>query len=230
MDEWIKQSLTDMAGTTSVDATSLVVSLLLAFVLSAVLAWLYVRTHEGYSYSRSFVQTIVFVSITFDLIMIIIGSNIARAFALVGAMSIVRFRNPIKDSRDLVFLFMAMAIGMATGTQFYFLAVIFTIFASIILVGFHRFGFGRPRHQTMVVRVRLPEARMPELRRACERLCKAVSIIAIDRSGDAGGFQDVILELELARGQSDAGLIESLVGIAEGISVNVLVGESSVSV
>jgi hypothetical protein len=67
-------------------------------------------------------QTIVLVGVTVALIMVIIGSDIARAFALVGAMSIVRFRTPLKDSRDLVFVFAAIAVGMACGVQFHVFA------------------------------------------------------------------------------------------------------------
>ena len=54
--------------------------------------------------------------------MVIIGSEIARAFALVGAMSIIRFRNPVKDPRDVAFLFVTIAIGMACGVGFYMYA------------------------------------------------------------------------------------------------------------
>ena len=49
--------------------------------------------------------------------MLIIGSNIARAFALVGALSIIRFRNAMKETRDVGFIFLIMAIGMAVGTE-----------------------------------------------------------------------------------------------------------------
>jgi len=59
--------------------------------------------------------------------MVIIGSNIARAFALVGAMSIVRFRNPLKNPKDLVYIFASIAIGMACGTFFYEYALIFLV-------------------------------------------------------------------------------------------------------
>ena len=93
----------------------LISALVVSLVLTLILAKLYLYTHSGVSYSRSFTIALVLVVITISLIMIIIGSNIARAFALVGAMSIVRFRTPVKDSRDLVFLFMAIAIGMASG-------------------------------------------------------------------------------------------------------------------
>jgi uncharacterized membrane protein YhiD involved in acid resistance len=70
--------------------------------------------------------------------MIIIGSNIARAFALVGAMSIVRFRNPIKETRDLVYIFAAIAAGMAAGTGFFSMSVLFAIlfFLTSLIFGF----------------------------------------------------------------------------------------------
>ncbi len=170
MDEWIKQTLGSATATAPVEVTSLVISLLLAFCLVFILAKLYIYTHQGYSYSKSFVHTIVFVGITIDLIMIIIGSNIARAFALVGAMSIVRFRNPVKDSRDLIFLFMAMAVGMATGTQFYFFAIFFTGFASLIMLLFHYFDFGEAAREAMVLKVKIPEDLMPEVESVCGRL------------------------------------------------------------
>ena len=218
------------AGTAPVDAGSLLISLILVLVLNLILAKIYIHTHSGYSYSKSFVHTIVFVGITIDLIMTIIGSNIARAFALVGAMSIVRFRNPIKDSRDLIFLFMSMAVGMATGTQFYLLAIVFTIFVGAVLLLFHYNDFGEAARQTFVLRVKIPENVMPEVERVCEELCETTSIIAIDKSGDDKGTQDVILEVELAKGQPHNVLLDSLMGLSDDISVNVLVGESSVSV
>ena len=66
------------------------------------------------------------------LIMIIICSNIAHAFALVSAMSIVRFRNPIKETTDLIYIFSAIAIGMAVGTGFLYLAIAYLV----IFVGY----------------------------------------------------------------------------------------------
>ena len=88
-----------------------------------------------------------------SLIMIIIGSNIARAFALVGAMSIVRFRNPIKETMDLVYIFSAIAIGMAIGTGFLYLAVTYLV----VFVGYLFFvkfsGFGARSVSLSVIRM-----------------------------------------------------------------------------
>lgn len=219
-----------MADIPAIDIASLVVGLLLSFALSFILSVIYIRTHKGPSYSRSFSHTIVFVSITINLIMLIIGSNIARAFALVGAMSIVRFRNPIKDSRDLVFIFMSMAIGMATGTQFYLFSIVFTVFAILVIYGFEIFGFGDIAGRTVVLRVQMPEESMQGIQIACGEKCTNVSIISIDKSSIVPGRQEVIFELELKKGVDYGILMENLTKIHEDISVSLLVGESSVSV
>ena len=73
--------------------------------------------------------------------MIIIGSNIARAFALIGAMSIVRFRNPVKETRDLVYIFATIAISMSAGTGFYSTTIIFAILFTIVSIIFKKYFF-----------------------------------------------------------------------------------------
>jgi hypothetical protein len=229
MDEWIKQSLGDVAGTAAVDVGTLIISMALSFVLNLLLAKVYIKTHEGYSYSRTFVQAIVLIGITINLIMIVIGSNIARAFALVGAMSIVRFRNPIKDSRDLVFLFMAMAIGMTTGTQFYAFAIIFGLAAMAILLAFHHFGFGESGSTAFIMRVRMPEEDIGGIKDMSFEYCEKLAVISIDRTGEDSPT-DVILEAHMRRGKSHQDFVAAITAWRPDVSVSVLVGESSVSV
>lgn len=103
----------------------------LSLVLSLLIGWVYRSTHKGVSYSQTYVHTLVMFSVVVAFVMLIIGSNIARAFTLVGALSIVRFRHAVKEPRDIGFVFTAMAVGMACGTRFYALAV----FAAVAMVG-----------------------------------------------------------------------------------------------
>src|SRR5690625_5306092 len=109
--------LTDLSGTFSI--ADVLLSLSLSLVCSLVVAWVYRRTHKNVSYSQSYVQTLVLCGMVIALIMLVVGSNIARAFALVGALSVIRFRNAVKETRDVGFIFLVMAIGMTTGTRFY---------------------------------------------------------------------------------------------------------------
>jgi len=120
---------------------SIAAVLLVSFVLALVIGKIYQLTHKGISYSQSNVQTYVLMCIVVAVIMLVIGSNIARAFSLVGALSIVRFRNAVKESRDVGFVFWSMAIGMAVGTQFYFVAVFATVVIGTFVLVMHYFNF-----------------------------------------------------------------------------------------
>ncbi|MBU0577804.1 DUF4956 domain-containing protein [Patescibacteria group bacterium] len=133
----------DLTGTFSV--SDIAVGLALSFILSALIGLLYQKTHKGTSYTQSYVHTLVITCMVVTIIMLIVGSNIARAFTLVGALSIIRFRNAIKETRDVGFIFFTMAIGMATGTKFYLLAVIATAVIGLAILIMNRFDwYARP--------------------------------------------------------------------------------------
>ncbi len=121
---------------------SLVLSLLLAFVLGQVIAWVYYFTHSGLSYSRSFVQSLILITIVISLVMSTIQNSFIQAVGLMGALSIIRFRNMIKDTRDIAFIFCALVIGMATGSQRYEIAVIGTLFMCLVIIYLHVTSFG----------------------------------------------------------------------------------------
>ena len=130
--------------------------LIISTILCFIAAKIYQQTHDGVSYSHSFVQTIVIFGVIVSMIMLIIGSNIARAFTLVGALSIIRFRNAIKETKDVGFIFFMMAIGMATGTRFYGLAIIMTIFVSLLFFGMHKFKFGSRKVNDEILKITVP--------------------------------------------------------------------------
>lgn len=148
-------NLTDLTSTFSV--LDIVVSLLLSFALCSAIGWLYQATHRGASYTQSFVQTLVLNGMVVAVVMLIIGSNIARAFALVGSLSLIRFRNAVKETRDVGFIFFAMAIGMAVGTQFYLLAVITTVVISLIILIMARFNWYARGSVSQILQVEVPQ-------------------------------------------------------------------------
>jgi uncharacterized membrane protein YhiD involved in acid resistance len=137
----------DGAGSTGGTFTpeNVLLSLLLAFVLGQVLAWVYYFTHKGLSYSISFVQSLVIITVVVALIMAVIGNNIITAFGLMGALAIIRFRNILKDTRDTVFIFCTLVVGMAAGSQRYAIAIFGTIILSLITIYLHFAGFGSHR-------------------------------------------------------------------------------------
>ncbi len=144
----------DLTGTFSV--TDVVLAMVLSFVLCSIVGLVYRTTHRGISYSQSYVQTLVMMGMIISVVMLVVGSNIARAFALVGALSIIRFRNAIKETRDVGFIFFAMAIGMAIGTRFYLLAAIATVAISAAMVLMERFNWFKLDVRSQILKVQVP--------------------------------------------------------------------------
>jgi hypothetical protein len=103
---------------------STVLSLLMAFVIGQFVAWVYVWTHRGVSYSRAFAQSLVLLTMVVALVMFVIGDSIITAFGLIGALAIIRFRNVLKDTRDTAFVFFVLVLGMAVGSRRYLTAVV----------------------------------------------------------------------------------------------------------
>ena len=101
--------------------SEILLNLAIAFVLAIMVAFTYRATHRSLSYSQSFILTVIFVTIITAMVIMVIGNNLARAFALVGAMSIIRFRTVVKDTKDTAFIFLALATGLVLvevlGTQ-----------------------------------------------------------------------------------------------------------------
>jgi uncharacterized membrane protein YhiD involved in acid resistance len=130
--------------------------LCLSFVLSLVIGKTYQMTHKGISYSQGNVQTYVLMAVVIAVIMLVIGSNIARAFSLVGALSIVRFRNAVKESRDVGFVFWAMAVGMCCGTRYYEMAVFATVVIAVFVFVMHYFNFFARTVRERILLVEVP--------------------------------------------------------------------------
>jgi hypothetical protein len=89
--------------------------LLIAWLAGQAIGWFYSWSHGAMSYSQAFAQSTALLSMVVCLIMSVVGDSLARAFGLGAALAIVRFRTPVKDARDAMFLFLAVAAGMASG-------------------------------------------------------------------------------------------------------------------
>jgi uncharacterized membrane protein YhiD involved in acid resistance len=163
MDEMIKEMERFKDLTSAFTLTDVALVLVLSFLLTLVLGHVYRYTHRGTSYSQSYAQTLVVMGMATALIMLIIGSNVARAFSLVGALSVIRFRNAVKETRDVGFMFLAMAMGMACGTRFYVLAVFATTVMSAVIVMMAKLDLFDKKVVERLLRVRLPAGRELEL-------------------------------------------------------------------
>jgi uncharacterized membrane protein YhiD involved in acid resistance len=115
-------------------------SLLVAFALAFLWATVYRKTHSGIAYTRSFFFSLILISPIVAMIMMAIGSNIALSLGLVGSLSVIRFRTVVKDTKDMTFLFMAIAIGLTSGANVWLVGIIGTIVVSVIAIVLNRVG------------------------------------------------------------------------------------------
>ncbi len=129
--------------------------LLGTFVLSAWVGLLYRRTHKGANYNQGYVQTLVVMGGIIAMIMLIVGSDVAKAFTMMGAFSIIRFRNNMKETRDIGFIFLVMAIGMAMGTKLYLLAGLGTVIMSLVIFMMYRFNRFSPSRAGKLLTIRI---------------------------------------------------------------------------
>ena len=231
MDELLKQL--EQSGDLSANITFLDVAfvLLLSFILSMVIGWIYRFTHKGVSYSQTYVHTLVIMGTVVSLIMLIIGSNIARAFALVGALSIIRFRNAMKETRDVGFIFMVMAVGMAVGTRFYLLAMFSTVLLSAMVVSLYKFNVFAKEIRERILRIQLPVDRDHE--EAFEDVFRQHldehRIISLE-TVRAGVLQEVVYSVVLKRSTRPKALLEAVRTRNDNQKVTLILGQQEVDI
>ena len=95
----------------------------LAVLLAVLVAVTYQYTFRGYTYSRSFIQSLVLGAIITCTLIMAVGSNFARGLGILGTLTIIRFRVPIREARDAMFVFAALGSGIACGAGGYLVAV-----------------------------------------------------------------------------------------------------------
>ena len=143
---------TTMSNYTFVDILTIFLG---TFVLSLWVGLLYRSTHKGNNYNQGYVQTLVLMSGIIAMIMLVVGSDVAKAFTMMWAFSIIRFRNNMKETRDIGFIFLVMAIGMAMGTKLYFLAGIATLIMSAIIYSMYRFNRFAEERKERILTIRI---------------------------------------------------------------------------
>jgi uncharacterized membrane protein YhiD involved in acid resistance len=107
------------------------VNLSFAMLCGIIVAVAYRITYRGVNYSKNNVIAMIMLAMITALVIVVIGSNLARAFGLVGAMSIVRFRTAVKDTQDIMFIFFALAAGLACGAGLYLVSLVGTLFIAL---------------------------------------------------------------------------------------------------
>jgi hypothetical protein len=130
---------------------AMLLGLALAFLGGHVIAWVYMGTHSGLSYSKSFVNSLIVIPSVVALVMMVLSNSLVTAFGLMAVFAIVRFRNILRDTLDASYILMVIVLGMAAGTMKFSTAIVGTLFLCGLMLYLWMTGFGTRLRYDMVL-------------------------------------------------------------------------------
>ena len=210
--------------------SEIIVNLVISFILGIIISLVYKKTHKGLSYSQSFLVTNIFVCVIVCMVIMIIGNSLARAFALVGALSIIRFRTVVKDTKDTAYIFWSLASGMAAGTGSYFLAIFGNAILTLIAFILYKTNFGSIIKSEFILQFRI-KVKDKETTKTYEEVLKNYTksfiLLSSESSGDRKTLK-ISLDVIMKENQQQDNLIADLQEIDQLSEIVLLAAKSDV--
>ncbi len=223
---WNMLPVAEMAGLRDAAA-----ALLIAFVLSHLVALVYVWTHQGMSFSQAFVQTLVMSSVVTTTMMLAIGNNVVWGIGVVGALALVRFRTNLRDPRDIVFIFATLVDGVAAGTRAYALAAIGTVAFCLVAVYLAKAPFSVKRSFDGLLRFTAPWEGPSEhaVGESLKRHC-SLMVLATVREVSQGEGSERVYHVRFRRDESRQSLMKELSQVAGITGLSLMLEDSRMEV
>ncbi|SMP65304.1 DUF4956 domain-containing protein [Anoxynatronum buryatiense] len=138
-----------LGGALTVVLSSLILGLFISLV--------YIQTHQQEGYAGSFAVTLIMLPAIIAVIILLVGNNVARAFSLAGAFSLIRFRSAPGDPKDIAYVFFTLAVGLACGMGFIAYAAIFAVILCLVMVLITLTRYGVSTSPKMQLKITIPE-------------------------------------------------------------------------
>jgi hypothetical protein len=223
MDDFINAFFSADYSAQPINAPALLLGLCLAFLAGHAIAWTYIATHRGLSYSRAFVNALVVIPMVVTVVMMVLNNNLVTAFGLMAVFAVVRFRNVLRDTLDTSYVLAVLAVGMACGTQRFSLAVIATL--TLIAVMFYLWftAFGSRHRFDLIVNLHWtrPLAELGYVTRVLQRHSRNVHC-ASQRSSEEDSGADLSYRLLLRNPDLAADVVKELREVAGVVRVSSL--------
>lgn len=118
-----------------------------AFLLMLPVSWVYIMTRQKKGFRQSVVQTLIILPLVVAGVVLLVKNSVALAFSLGGIVAAVSFRNTLRDTKDAVYIFLAIAVGLAAGVQVMSAAAVISFLFNVVMLVFWYTDFGRaPAH------------------------------------------------------------------------------------
>lgn len=191
-----------------------IAKLLLALVLGIIIAKVYKHVHKGISYSESYAFSIVLVTMIVAFVMMVIGGNVARAFTLLGAFTIIRYRTAVKDPKDTAFIFLALVVGLGVGASDYELAIIGTVMVALAALLLDRINFGSliKLEQILYLTVEPKSIDQKSLEVILKGLFKEIAVINVNFNSSNNSLQ-YSYNVKLIKNNDQTGAIDKLAAV-----------------
>ncbi len=201
-------------GAAPTNYSALILALVLAFVCGHAIAWVYMLTHTGLSYSRSYVNTLILMPVLVALVMMILANNLVLAFGLMAIFAMVRFRTILRDTLDTAYVLAVIVIGLACGTAKFTSAIIGCIATAAIMFYFWFTSFGTRHRYDLILNIQWlrPPAELGELRQLLYRHSRSAQC-ASQRSSEGYPGLDLSYRLLLRDPERRDELMQELRGL-----------------
>ncbi len=133
----------------------IIFALMLSFLLMCLISAVYKRTYRGSDYSQDYVHTLIILGTVVSVVIMVVRGDSATAFGMFAAFSIIRFRRSVRQSRDIGFIFLAMAAGLGVGARQYALASVTTLIVCAAIYAFSKADIFAPLRLSHLLRIRV---------------------------------------------------------------------------
>ena len=166
------------------------INMITAMVGGFIISIAYRYSSKGLSYSPTFVRALILLSIITALVIMTIGNNLARAFGLVGAMTVIRFRTAVKDIQDIVFIIFSLAIGMAAGVNLKFIVIVSSVFISAVAIILNKSAYAIPnKRQFLIQFLSTLQSDTPEYLGLFKKYCRKFNLIDMQSLDEDDNFE-----------------------------------------
>ena len=209
MDNLFNEILTNVSADMTV--TSAVITILIAGVMGLIIAFTYFKTQEAETFQRSMAITLLMLPMILSVIILFVGSNIARAFSLAGTLSIIRFRSAPGDPKDIGFIFFDIAAGLACGVGLYGYGAIFVVILCVIIILAENVRLFERKTVQKTLKITIPEDLNFEgaFDDILEKYTKKYSLDKI-RTTDLGSLMELSYHVTMAPNQPEREFINEL--------------------
>jgi hypothetical protein len=204
------------------------VSILVSYLISQTIALAYMVTHQGISYSRSFVVSLVAAGLISTVLMLAIGNNLARGIGIVGTLALIRFRMQLHDPLDMIFVFASFAGGVAAGTGNFATGGIGTAAFLLVVGTLQLTGFGSRHRHDGVLRVQLPPSEESEtaLTSSLKTYCRQFAAITV-REVAQGRDIERVYQITMRSPGKEALLVKDVSAIQGARAVSIAMQEAT---